>query len=54
MSDLQGQTGEVRFTLTVKRAETGKEETFDMVGKITHDEAEQLGLTEGEQDGSHA
>ncbi len=32
MIDLQGQPAEVRFTLTIKRAATGKEETFEMVG----------------------
>jgi hypothetical protein len=34
MPDLQGQPGELRFTLTVKRAATGKEETFEMVGRV--------------------
>ena len=37
MSNLQGQAGELHFTLTVKRAETGKTETFQMVGKILPD-----------------
>jgi hypothetical protein len=44
MNNLQGQEGEVRFTVTVKRAATGKEETFEMVGKVTSDQSEQLGL----------
>lgn len=34
MSDLGGQIGEVRFTLEVKRKETGKVETFEMVGFV--------------------
>ncbi len=50
MSNLKGQEGEVRFTVTVKRADTGKEDTYEMVGKVTADEAEQLGLKE-KQDG---
>jgi hypothetical protein len=53
MSDLKGQEGEVRFTVTVKRAATGKEEIFEMVGKVTSDQAEQLGLKE-KQDGCNA
>ncbi len=53
MIELKGQEGEVRFTVTVKRAATGKEETYEMVGKITEGEAEQLGLTQEKQDGSN-
>jgi hypothetical protein len=34
MPELQGQTGELRFTIEVKRAETGAIETYEMVGKI--------------------
>jgi hypothetical protein len=54
MNNLQGQEGEVRFTVTVKRVATGKEETFEMVGKVTSDEAEQLGLVKEKQDGCNA
>jgi transcription elongation GreA/GreB family factor len=53
MNNLQGQAGEVRCTVTVKRAETGKEEIYELVGKVTADEAEQLGLKE-KQDGCNA
>lgn len=34
MSELNGQAGELRFTLEIKRAETGETETVEMVGKI--------------------
>lgn len=34
MSELQGQLGEVKFTIEVKRAATGKVETYEMVGKV--------------------
>ena len=34
MSSLQGKPGELRFTIEVKRAATGKVETYDMIGKI--------------------
>lgn len=33
-NDIVGQPAEVHFTVTVKRAETGKEETYEMVGTI--------------------
>ena len=32
--NLQGQEGELRFTIEIKRAETGETETVDLVGKI--------------------
>ncbi len=34
MPELKGQPGEVRFTVEVKRAATGKVETYEMVGRI--------------------
>lgn len=37
MADLQGKPGELRFTVTVKRAATGKVETCEMVGKVNED-----------------
>lgn len=41
MSELQGQPGELRFTIEVKRAATGKVETFEMIGTpIESDEDE--------------
>jgi hypothetical protein len=37
MADLQGKPGELRFTIEVKRAATGKVETFEMIGKVNDD-----------------
>jgi hypothetical protein len=45
MANLGGKPGELHFTVTVKRAETGLEETIEMVGVVegmTGDEAEAL------------
>lgn len=39
MIELSGQPGELRFTLEITRAATGKTETVELVGKIT-DEVE--------------
>lgn len=33
MAELQGRPGELRFTIEVKRAATGKVETYEMVGQ---------------------
>lgn len=41
--DLQGQPAEIRFTLTIKRAATGEEEQYEMVGRSLPDqEAKEL------------
>ena len=37
MNELNGKPGELRFTIQVKRAATGKIDTYDMVGKVTDD-----------------
>jgi hypothetical protein len=37
MSELQGKPGELRFTVEIKRAATGKVETYDMIGKVNDD-----------------
>lgn len=34
MSDLQGQIGEVRMTIQIKRAATGETETHELIGKV--------------------
>jgi hypothetical protein len=48
MSELKGQPSELRFTVTIKRAATGKTETYDMVG---HANPEQLAaLLKAERD----
>ncbi len=53
MINLQGQEGELRFTVQITRAATGKVEEYELIGKITSEEAQQLGLTEEPNDGSH-
>jgi hypothetical protein len=44
---LAGQPGEVRFTVQVTRAETGKIETYDLVGFLDEDKMKEL------KNGSH-
>ena len=34
MSNLQGQPGEIRMTIHIKRAATGETETHELVGKV--------------------
>ena len=38
MNNLTGQLGELSFTVTVKRKDTGKEETYQMVGYVDEQE----------------
>jgi len=41
MAELNGQAGELRFTIEIKRAATGNVETFEMIGTpIESDEDE--------------
>lgn len=47
MPELQGQKGELRFTLEIKRKETGKVETVEMVGFVDEDKLKEF------LDGSH-
>lgn len=42
MIDLVGQPGELRFTVEIKRAETGKVETYDLVGYLDEDKLKEL------------
>jgi hypothetical protein len=35
MAELQGKPGELRFTIEVKRAATGKVETYQMTGRVS-------------------
>lgn len=42
MSDLKGQTGELRATIQVTRKATGKVETFELVGRTTPAQHEQM------------
>lgn len=36
MAELRGKSGELRFTVEVKRAATGKVETYELIGKVDH------------------
>jgi hypothetical protein len=51
MSDLTGQVGELKFTVSITRKETGKVETYELVGAIDAADLEKL---KGEQDGGNA
>lgn len=42
MSDLKGQTGELRATIQITRKATGKVETFELVGRTTPEQHEQI------------
>lgn len=42
MSNLMGQVGELSFTVEVKRKDTGKVETFNLVGKFTEEQLKEL------------
>lgn len=48
MAELSGGGGELRFTVHIKRAATGETETHEMVGKVTAEQAEELGFKEQE------
>jgi hypothetical protein len=39
---LQGQPGELRFTVQITRKESGKVEEVELVGKITPEQIEEL------------
>ena len=41
MSNLQGQPGEIRMTIQIKRAATGETETHELVGKVMDEVKEQ-------------
>ena len=45
--NLVGPTGELRFTIEIKRKETGKIDTFNLVGQVTDEQLKEM------QDGSH-
>lgn len=50
MSELVGQKAELRFTIEIKRAATGKVDTFEMVG---HADAAELQKLIGAENGSN-
>lgn len=51
MSELQGQAGEVRMTVSITRKATGKVETVELVGRVDHMEYEE---TKEQNDGGDA
>lgn len=51
MPDLQGKIGELRFTIEVTRKETGKVETYELIGHVMNDEEE---TEKGNEDGSNS
>lgn len=48
MATLQGQAGELRFTVQITRKETGLVEEIELIGTITDEQLKEI------QDGSHA
>jgi hypothetical protein len=42
MIALNGQVGELGFTVQITRADTGKVETYQMVGRVTEEEVKAL------------
>jgi len=46
MSELTGQPAELRMTIQVTRKETGKVETYELIGKVDTTD-------KGQHDGSH-
>lgn len=42
MTELQGQVGELRMTLQITRAETGKTETVELVGFLDEEKLKEL------------
>jgi hypothetical protein len=44
MASLQGDFGELKFTVNVTRAETGKVETHELVSIISKEQAESIGV----------
>jgi len=44
VSQLQGQAGELSFTVQIVRKDTGLVEEHQLVGQITADQAEALGI----------
>jgi len=51
MIELTGERAELRFTLEIKRADTGKVETYEMVG---HSDPEELKKLIGADNGSNS
>ena len=52
MTQLQGQVGELAFTMQVTRKDTGKVEEFQLIGKITDEQLKELQNGSDPLDGS--
>lgn len=52
MPELQGQVGELRMTLQITRAETGKTETVELVGFLDEEKLKELQHGSDTLDGS--
>lgn len=52
MTGLNGQMGELRFTLEIKRKETGKVEKVELVGFLDEDQLKELQNGSDSQHGS--
>lgn len=52
MINLSGQMGELRFSVEVKRAETGKVEQYELVGYLDEDKLKELQHGSDTQHGS--
>lgn len=50
MSSLNAQVGELHGVIQVTRKDTGKVETYNIVGKVNHEQAEALGLNQPKQE----
>lgn len=42
MADLSGQAGEIKMTVHITRKETGRVEEYQLVGKVTGEQLEEL------------
>jgi hypothetical protein len=51
MNELQGQIGEVRMTIHIKRAATGETETHELIGKVMDEVKDEV---KEDSDGSYS
>jgi hypothetical protein len=49
MIELKGREGELKAVIHVTRKETGKTETYEIVGRVDHEEAVKAGIVKPEQ-----
>jgi hypothetical protein len=52
MTALSGQMGELRFTVEIKRKDTGKVEQYELVGFLDEDKLKELQIGSNPLDGS--